>query len=111
MWKNTRNAFLKRVRFVILASKGIISIVVRVRELPSALTETDKICVYSSFKMRKPPEMLSIKRERWESAGRNRKDVCILRSKRGKPPEMLSVKRARLIILARKGISIVAKVH
>ena len=31
MWMNTRNAFLKRARIVILARKGIISIVARVR--------------------------------------------------------------------------------
>ena len=31
MWKNTGNAFLKRVRMVILARKGIVSIVARVR--------------------------------------------------------------------------------
>ena len=34
--------------------------------------------------------------------------VHILRSKRGKTPEMFSIKRVRFVILARKGISIVA---
>ena len=37
--------------------------------------------------------------------------VYMLRSKCGKPPEMLSIKRVRFIIPARKGISIVARVH
>ena len=35
-------------------------------------------------------------------------NVYILRSKCGKTPEMFSVKRVRFVILARKGISIIA---
>ena len=87
MRKNTRNAFLKRVRLVILARKGIISILARVRELPIALAETDNICasVFFVLNVEKHQKCFLKTRAVYNScskgnidrAARNRHDKCV----------------------------------
>ena len=99
---------IKRVRLIIPARKGI-SIVARVHwQKQTRYVYILRSKVLNVESTRNAFYETRAVRVRWH---KQKRYVYILRSKCGKPPETLSIKHVRFIILARKGISIVARVR
>ena len=78
--------------------------------LRSKRGKTPEMFLYKTSAVRNTCSKGNINRSKCALPATHKIYVHILRSKRGKTPEMFSIKRVRFVILARKGISIVASV-